>query len=580
MNIRGYLVRKTYRPFLTALLGSLVMLSPAVMADSSFNERQQRRLDDQQMIHRQEQQHALEQQLMPEAPDIRILPETLRSRQGDFPDEYPCFMIRQITLSGIEALPGWAQLESQRLILKARDKCLGAQGINQLMSELQDTLIDHGWITTRVLAPQQDLVNGKLNLAILPGRVCRIAMSDDSTGYLTLSSAMPVRGDDILDLRDVEQGLENLQRLPSVKATMELVPGEQPGESDLIIKRKQGVPIRFGAWVDDSGTTSTGQFQGGVMMAIDNPFSLSDLFYVSLGHDLSFSSDKHSRNYSGHYSVPYGYWLFGVTVSDYDYARTVSGINRDYRYSGHSDSMNAKLTRILHRGTYQKTSMTAELITRQSRNYIGETELTEQRRNTSAWRLGLTHRHYIGQSTVDMGATYQRGIRGFGAHKVPEEYGVDSYATAMSHIIGLSSQLSVPFTLSGQGFRYITQYQYQRTNTPLTPQDQFSIGGRWSVRGFDGERSLSADQGWYWRNELAWQTPLQQQELYIGVDHGEVLGRGTDLLNGTRLTGAVLGLRGMAFDTSYDVFAGAPISKPEGFKTSPVALGMSLNWQN
>lgn len=574
-------MRKACLPFWAGILGTTVSLSVHAAPDQvSPDAAEQRRLDDQQLIHRQEQQQAIEQQLTPDMPDIRILPEQLRSRQGNFPAEYPCFMIREIHLGGIEALPGWAQLEAQRLVLNARNKCLGAQGINQLMSDLQDTLIDHGWITTRVLAPQQDLVNGKLNLTILPGRIHQMKMSDDSIGYLTLSSAMPVRSGDLLDLRDIEQGLENLQRPPSAQATMELVPGEQPGESDLIIKRKQDFPVRYGAWVDDSGTTPTGRFQGGVMVAIDNPFSLSDLFYVSLGHDLSFASGKHSRDYSAHYSVPYGYWLFGVTASDYDYARTVPAIYRDYRYSGHSKRLNLKLTRLLHRGTNQKTSMTAELITRESRNYRDDEEVSNQHRNTSAWRLGLTHRHYFGRATWDVGATYQRGIGAFGAKKAPEDYGPDSYATAMAHIIGVSSQFNVPFTLGGQPFRYMTQYQYQRTNTPLTPQDQFSIGGRWTVRGFDGERSLSADGGWYWRNELAWQTPLKQQELYVGIDHGEMQGHGTDLLSGTRLTGAVLGLRGMAFDTSYDVFAGSPISKPDGFKTSPVTLGMSLSWQN
>lgn len=35
--------------------------------------------------------------------------------------------------------------------------CLGAKGINLLMSTLQNRLVDHGYVTTRVLAPSQDL---------------------------------------------------------------------------------------------------------------------------------------------------------------------------------------------------------------------------------------------------------------------------------------------------------------------------------------------------------------------------------------------------------------------------------------
>lgn len=568
-------MRKAGRWILSGTLGVAAPWATA-LADEPSNTVQQR-VDDQQLIHRQEQQRALEQQFMPDAPDVRFQSDASQMADRPFPEESPCFVIRDVHLSGLEALPARAQRDAWRQVLKAHHHCLGEQGINQLTSDLQDMLIERGWITTRVLIPDQDLSGGTLQLEIVPGRVGEISRGEGSTGYVTLSSAMPVRSGDLLDLRDVEQGLENLQRLPSVSAKVELVPGEQVGESDLVITRKQTHPVRFGAWLDDSGSNPTGLYQGGVMLAVDNPFSLSDLFYVTLSHDLSRSDKKHSRAYSAHYSVPYGYWLFGVTASDDDYYRTLAS-NRDVRYSGERKSLNLKLTRLLQRGTDYKTSMTAELLTRQSRNYTSLAgELGSQHRNTSAWRLGLTHRRYFGETTWDVGATYQRGIRGFGAHAAPEESSGE--ATAMAHIIGVSSQLNVPFTLGGQSFRYLTQYQFQRSNTPLTPQDQFAIGGRWTVRGFDGERLLSADGGWYWRNEVAWRTPWGLQELYAGIDHGEALGYSTYSLPGRQLTGAVVGVRGLAFDTSYDLFAGTPIRKPAGFETSSVTLGMSLSWQ-
>lgn len=35
---------------------------------------------------------------------------------------------------------------------------------------------------------------------------------------------MPAREGELLDLRDIEQGLENLQRVPTVQAEMAIVP--------------------------------------------------------------------------------------------------------------------------------------------------------------------------------------------------------------------------------------------------------------------------------------------------------------------------------------------------------------------
>ncbi len=113
----------------------------------------------------------------------------------------------------------------------------------------------------------------------------------------------------------------------------------------------------------------------------------------------------------------------------------------------------------------------------------------------------------------------------------------------------------------------------------MTPQDRFSIGGRWTVRGFDGELTLSADRGWYSRNELDWQTPLRGQSLYLGIDYGEVGGRGSDALLGKHLAGSALGWRGSLKGVSYDLFVGVPLSKPAGFQTSPVTAGFNLYWQ-
>ncbi len=112
------------------------------------------------------------------------------------------------------------------------------------------------------------------------------------------------------------------------------------------------------------------------------------------------------------------------------------------------------------------------------------------------------------------------GTRWFGAQPAPEE--IFGEATALSKILQMNASFNLPFTLAEQPFSYSFRYQRQLSNTPLTPQEQFAIGNRWTVRGFDGERTLNASNGWYIRNDLAWRTPLPEQELYLGMDYGEV----------------------------------------------------------
>ncbi len=529
---------------------------------------------EQQFINQQQRQHALESQIAPPSPDIHLSAEGINVDDGLFPVEQPCFAISQVILQGAEALPHWLPLQRQKN--KVIGRCLGGKGINLLMAKLQNILIDRGYITSRILAPQQDLKSGVLRLVVMPGYIREARLTAQSDDYLWLASAFPATDGKLLDLRDIEQGLENLQRLPTVQASMEIVPGEMPGQSDIVINRQQERFWRVDASLDDSGSNATGRYQGNLTLSLDNPLALSDLFYLSGSHNLDGNGGKSSKNLTGHYSVPLGYWQFLLTASQYDYVQTVAGANGDYQYSGKSKNVDFQLSRVLHRSGSQKTTLSADVLAREQQNFINDTEIAVQRRQTAAWKLGLQHRHYLGNATLDGGVSYQRGTRWFGAQPAPEEQWGE--ATALSKILQFNAQLNLPFALGGQRFRFTSRYQRQMSSTALTSPDMFSIGNRWTVRGFDGERTLTASHGWYVRNDIAWSTPLPGQEFYLGTDYGEVGGAGSETLVGKHLAGGVAGLRGQYLRASYDLFAGIPLDKPDGFKTEPATFGFSVSW--
>lgn len=536
---------------------------------------------DQQQQHIKSQQSAKEAQLTPDAPDITLLQAQQSNAEAPFPLETPCFPVNHIQLMGRDAFPRW--FPAQRVADGAKGHCLGVKGINQLMTRLQNRLVDHGWVTSRVLVPEQDLRSGTLVIALVPGMIRQIRYADGSDKRAVLYTSIPAREGRLLDLRDIEQGLENQQRLPTVQDKMDIVPGDNPGESDVIISRQQSKIWRVNLWVDDSGTRDTGRYQSGAMLALDNPFALSDLLYVSASHDLGFKGREQSKNINGHYSLPLGYWLFEVNAGQNNYVQNVAGYNSDIRYSGKNKNLNVGLSRVIQRNASGKTTLRGSVQVREIRNYVDHEELDIQRRRTSAWLLGLDHHHYFGNVTVDGGVSYQHGTRWFGALPAFEEHDEDGYdATEKSKILTLTAGLNWPFTLGNQNFSYQFNYLQQASSTPLTPPDQIAIGNRWTVRGFNGERTLSASRGWYVQNTLAWHTPLPQQQFYLGADYGEVSGRsdGSTLL-GHRLAGGVAGLRGEigALGVSYDAFSGIPLYKPQGFKTDPVTFGFSVSWQ-
>lgn len=67
------------------------------------------------------------------------------------------------------------------------------------------------------------------------------------------------------------------------------------------------------------------------------------------------------------------------------------------------------------------------------------------------------------------------------------------------------------------------------------------------------------------------------------VGYGRVFGPNTAFLAGTRLLGAVLGIRGSLplklAALKYDLFAGTPLLKPASLITARVTLGFQLTAQ-
>lgn len=143
----------------------------------------------------------------------------------------------------------------------------------------------------------------------------------------------------------------------------------------------------------------------------------------------------------------------------------------------------------------------------------------------------------------------------------------------------VDATLSVPFQMANQPFNYIGTLRGQTTRSSLYLSDQFSIGGRYTVRGFDGELTLAAERGFYLRNELDMPIAQSSHSAYVGIDVGRVFGPSVEYLIGNKLAGATLGLRGAYKNFNYDLFSSWPLYKPEQFKTSTPTVGFSLTAQ-
>lgn len=542
----------------------------------------------QELLRQQERERALREQ-QESRPDVRL--ESSQGEQGErLPtQEQPCVRIDRIVLEG-EGAKGfqWALAAADPREDPASGRCLGTEGINVVMKRVQNAIIARGYVTTRVLSAPQDLNTGTLTLSVVPGRFREAVFSEADARHPVLANALPIRSGGLLNLRDIEQGLENLQRVPTVSADIKIAPadgeGAAPGQSDLQIDWKQRSPVRASVTLDDAGSQGTGKLQANATLSLDNPLGLNELFYVSAGRGVFNGQGKDTNSWTAHYDVPYGYWLFGATASAYDYRQTVVGAYESYDYSGRSGNAEARVDRLLLRNAKTKLGIFGRGWQRTSKNYIDDTEIEVQRRRTSGWELGLTHKQFIGAATLDTTLAYRRGTGAFHALRSPEEMAqawdptLPLEGTSRMKVITADAQFSVPFQLGKQRLRYTAAWRAQWNRTPLSPQDRFAIGGRYTVRGFDGESSLSGERGWSLRNDLSLGIG-GGQEFYVAADYGRIGGPSAQWQSGRDLAGMALGLRGGWQQLSWDGFVGSALHKPANFPTDYTTFGFSLAWR-
>ncbi|MEY0301733.1 ShlB/FhaC/HecB family hemolysin secretion/activation protein [Providencia manganoxydans] len=493
-----------------------------------------------------------------------------------FQPEQNCYEIKSIHLDTERKIANMRLL--QQYVDQAVGQCLGIYGMETLAKGLQDKIIKIGYVTTRVNIPEQNISKGLLKLKIIPGTVDNIKLTDNSSEYISLFNTMPTEKGKVLNLRDLEQGLENLERIPGVKTNIELMPGKEFSTTDIEIERVQSSYFNVGGWLNNAGSRQTGKNQIGVTVYGNNLTSLNDTIYVSMGKNLENRARYSTKNQAIYYAVPYNYWLYSVYASKSNYKQTINDSIMSYKYYGENRYLNFSASHIFLRGQSYKDSLTFQLMKRKSRYHLEDISLLSQERDLTNINIGLNHRQNINNSTVDASINYQRNVQWLGAKPSWDmEYGDVS---KMGRIITIDVNAVIPFSFDNFVMSYNPQVFIQYTPDNLTIQDQFSLGNRWTVRGFDEEYSLIGDKGFYFRNEFNFYFPNVSIYPYYALDYGRIIGDiyPIGLYSNDQLLGSALGVRGNFNIFNYDLFIAVPLYKPAEYETSDLNIGLNVQW--
>lgn len=541
-----------------AVASSLLSLSSGTVAASPLPSDTQR--------HQEQQLEAVRRQALP---SVDVLTPEADARGGalTLPHETPCVAIRSIEWRGAADFP-WLSKQAPGV-----GQCAGTHGLAAIRSWATDQLVARGYITSLAAIPDQDYADGRVIVEVLPGRIG--AIDDEPGGIGSTWGVFPRGPGALLNVRDLDQALENMRRLPGQSAaTFAIAPGAAFGDSDIRVGHPADARrIRGVLTADNGGQDATGRNQVAAIVAVDSPLGLYDQLLLTAGNDAyPQRSTRGSRSLSASWDVPVGYASLSLSASEWATRQAIPAGDTTFVYARRTRRFEAGIGYVPYRSGSARTRVGLTLARREDRAWFDAFELRVQKHDITSYAFSASHLQRFPRASVEAGVSWRGSLRGLSAFPgyVQDRSDWDGrYRIATANV-----SVDAPFTVGARRVNYRGTLVVQRAPVPVPSTEFLQIGGRYTVRGFDGNETLAARSGWVLRNELSTRA-LAGIDAYAALDAGGV-SADADTGGGRTLVGGALGLRGGYKRVSFDVALGMPLLKPSTLSSASPTLDVQV----
>lgn len=549
-------------------------------ADLDAIQRQQQQI----LRDQEERQRALEQERRSNSRAVpQVRPQTPASEGAE--SDSRCVEVQRIQLDGLAET---SESEVSEILAAHQGRCLALAEIDGLIRALTNRYIDLGYSTTRVYIPQQDLGSGTLRLIVQEGKVEKLQFDGDENG-LKRGTAFPGVEGKVLNLRDIEQGLDQINRLRANNAKMAIAPGETTGGSVVTIDNTRQTPWFVTAGVDNSGSKSSGERQGFGQIEVDDILGANDLWTLDWRRSLSDQSGiSKSESVSGFVSIPFGYWTASFSGSWFDYRSQVQASTQAFETTGASRVWKGRLERVIHRDADSKTTVSAALSVKDTFNYVEETRLDASSRRLTVATVDVTHSHRVLGGALNLGLAHDSGLHAMGAQSDADRSEASPEAQFEKWSADIGYWRPLPFPDERFNLSWSVAGHGQWSPDTLFSTERISVGSQYSVRGFK-EQSASGDIGGYVRNDLRLTLPptgdatadrlLGRAYVGVGYDVGAIRGDSDDAYERGKLQGVSLSLGTSGGQIPISATWAHPVSGPGFIDRSDVfyiTMGVSF----
>ena len=452
-----------------------------------------------------------------------------REKQEKKKDEIPVsdddnkFFIKEIILQNDELL---SSSEKSELLEPYTNKEITYNDLTVLVGNITNLLIEKGYATARVKIPlEQDISTGTFVMTIINGYISEVVPDkDELKNRIGVFMAFPFLSGKYLNIKDLDYGIEQMNKLRSNNATMKIHPGEEVGLSKIVIYNDPGRWFFIETGFDNLGQKNTGEMRGKLSVGLDNLLCINDFIGFDFTHSLSDTDKKYNRTYTISLMFPFGYWSIFTMYSGSDYKQYVEGLNTKFKTSGSDINKVLGIDRMLAKYKDHRFKAKSLLTLKTKENFLEDAKIDSSSRNLTTLKLGIDYSTFLLEGYFSLNLYYNRGLKLFDAHKDGNDLKND-VPHAQFNKYEISVVWNKPFTIFKQNCTYMFYFSGQWGMETLYSSEKMSIGDMNTVRGFKND-SLVGDRGFYIRNEFSvidfsylWKY-LNGLRLFVGYDYG------------------------------------------------------------
>jgi hemolysin activation/secretion protein len=475
----------------------------------------------------------------------------------------PCRTIQSISINSAPHLPRKRQ---QALKQPYEGRCLQASDIQALLTAITGDYFQRGHVTTRAYLSAQDLSGGQLSITVVEGVIASLAVDGSRRDRTWLTGAFPGTLGKLLELRDLEQGIDQLNHQASNNARLDIEPGTNAGESIVVVHNSPTLPLHLLTSVDNQGSPSTGRRSAMATVSEDGRLGVNEVVSVTHRRTVPDNSNHFSSSNALDVWLPFGYNTLSFDVSSSSYITvlgTPSGV--PLQSQGNTLSRSLGLDRVVYRDQTRRLSVSGTLNSQATDSYLANQFLDVSSRRLTYFDAGAALFTNLGSGLLNARLDLFRGLRTLGALKDPEGLDPDlPHAQFDKRTLSLGYER--PFTVLKQPLHWSSQLNAQRGVTTLFGSQQMLIGSIGTVRGFQNN-SLSGDSGYYWRNELSLAHHCQIGSVsmacrsYTAVDMGSVSSKASGVPSGA-LSGLTIGSSAQWRQLTGELFFSRALTMP------------------